>query len=128
MKLAEVELRRVRMPLVTPFRTSFGTQAQIGDTLDESLNALFGGNSGTDTPDAGAGSGSGGSGSTGSGSSGSSGTGSATGNAALKAALQDAQDALDARQKAYADNDLVAAAQADKDLQAALEKAIAAGG
>ena len=27
MKLAEVELRRVRMPLVTPFRTSFGTQA-----------------------------------------------------------------------------------------------------
>ena len=27
MKLTEVELRRVRMPLVTPFRTSFGTQA-----------------------------------------------------------------------------------------------------
>jgi O-succinylbenzoate synthase len=27
MKLAEVELRRVRMPLVTPFRTSFGTQS-----------------------------------------------------------------------------------------------------
>ena len=27
MKLEEVELRRVRMPLVTPFRTSFGTQA-----------------------------------------------------------------------------------------------------
>ena len=27
MKLSEVELRRVRMPLVTPFRTSFGTQA-----------------------------------------------------------------------------------------------------
>ena len=27
MKLVEVELRRVRMPLATPFRTSFGTQA-----------------------------------------------------------------------------------------------------
>src|SRR5216684_4470264 len=26
MKIAEVELRRIRIPLVSPFRTSFGTQ------------------------------------------------------------------------------------------------------
>ena len=44
----------------------------------------------------------------------------------LDAALADAQAALTARQEAYAANDLVAAAQADEDLQAAIERALAA--
>ncbi|MEY5017627.1 MAG: hypothetical protein RL431_676, partial [Actinomycetota bacterium] len=42
----------------------------------------------------------------------------------LKAALEDARQALADRAAAYAANDLVAAAAADVALQAALEKAI----
>src|SRR5690606_13709176 len=43
----------------------------------------------------------------------------------LRAALQDAAQALRDREAAYAANDLVAAAQADQRLQSALERAIA---
>ncbi len=52
--------------------------------------------------------------------------GTGTPNAALQAALVDAQQALTDRAAAYAANDLVAAAEADNALQDALERAIAA--
>ena len=118
-----------RYPLLRKVLTAFGTDVAIGDTLGDSLDTLFGGDSGTSTPDGQSGSGSTGSGSTGSGSTGNGSTGSGTGTStALRSALNDARDALQARQQAYADNDLVAAAQADQDLQAALQRAIAADG
>ena len=63
--------------------------------------------------------------------SGSTGSGSGTGttdNKALQQALADANQALKDRQAAYAKNDLVAAAQADARLQAAIQRAVAAGG
>jgi uncharacterized protein len=116
-------------PLLRKVLTSFGNTVAFEDTLDESLNSLFGGDSGASTPDSTNDSG-GGSGSTGTGTgtTGGTGTGTATANKALKAALADAQEALAAREKAYAANDLVAAAQADKKLQTAIAAAIAAGG
>ena len=113
-------------PLLRKVLTAFGGKVEIADTLDDSLNALFGGNSGTTTQDSGnaddgsdSGSGSG---------SGSTGSGSTTGNKALQDALDDASKALAAREQAYADNDLVKAAQADQQLQDAIRKAIAAEG
>ena len=113
-------------PLLRKVLTAFGGKVEIADTLDDSLNALFGGNSGTTTQDSGnaddgsdSGSGSG---------SGSTGSGSTTGNKALQDALDDASKALAAREQAYADNDLVKAAQADQQLQEAIRKAIAAEG
>ena len=117
-------------PLLRKVLTSFGTKVAFEDTLDQSLNTLFGGDSGADTPDSsndsGSGSTTGGSGSNG-GSTGGSSSGTAD-NAALQKALNDARQALADRQKAYASNDLVAAAQADKKLQAAVSAAVAAGG
>jgi hypothetical protein len=110
-------------PLLRKVLTAFGGNVQIADTLDESLNALFGGNSGTDTPDSGNGTSTG----TGSGTT-SPGTGSGTTNAKLQAALADAKEALAEREAAYAKNDLVAAANADKKLQTAISDAIAAEG
>jgi uncharacterized membrane protein (UPF0182 family) len=110
-------------PLLRKVLTSFGTNVQIQDTLDESLNALFGGDSGTDTPDSTNGSG------TGTGSTGTTGGGStSTNNEALQKALAAAKSALADRTAAYADNDVVAAANADKKLQAAIADAIAAEG
>ncbi len=118
-------------PLLRKVLTSFGTKVAFEDTLDQSLNTLFGGDSGADTPDSsndnGSGTGTtGGSGSNG-GSTGGSTSGTA-GNAALQKALGDARQALADREKAYASNDLVAAAQADKKLQAAVAAAVAAEG
>jgi uncharacterized protein len=121
-------------PLLRKVLTAFGGQVQIQDTLDESLNALFGGDSGTDTPDSSVGSGAGTGGSTGGSDAGAgSGAGTGTGagttdNAALQRALADAKKALADREAAYAKNDLVAAAQADKALQSAIAAAIAADG
>ncbi|MGN6445516.1 UPF0182 family membrane protein [Amnibacterium sp.] len=112
-------------PLLRKVLTAFGGNVQIQDTLDQSLNALFGGNSGTNTPDSSNGSGS--SSGSGSGSTSGSGTGS-TSNAKLQAALADAKQALADREAAYAKNDLVAAAQADQKLQQAIAAAIAAEG
>ena len=107
-------------PLLRKVLTSFGTKVAFEDTLDQSLNSLFGGNSGTNTPDQSAGSG------------GSTTTpttpGTGTNNAALQKALAAAKSALAARQQAYANNDLVAAAQADQKLQTAIANALAAGG
>jgi uncharacterized membrane protein (UPF0182 family) len=112
-------------PLLRKVLTAFGGKVEIADTLDDSLNALFGGNSGTTTPDSGNASGS----ESGSGSgSASGGSGSAADNKALQDALSDASKALTAREQAYADNDLVKAAQADQQLQDAIRRAIAAEG
>lgn len=111
-------------PLLRKVLVAFGEQIAFEDTLDAALNKLFGGNSGanagdTAVPPATTG-----------------GTGTAppaaptgpTMSAALQQALADAKTALADRQAAYAANDVVAAAQADKRLQDALQRAIAAGG
>lgn len=128
-------------PLLQKVLVAFGDKIAFEDTLDEALNSLFGGDSGAaagDSDASGSGSGSGSSdsdsGSSGSGSDSDTGSGStggtsgsgATGNDALQQALSDANDALQDRQQAYADNDLVAAAEADKRLQEAIEAATAA--
>lgn len=124
-------------PLLQKVLVAFGDKIAFEDTLDEALNSLFGGDSGaaagdSDASGSGNDSGSSGSGSSDSGSdSGSGSTGGSTGsgttdNDALQQALSDANDALQDRQQAYADNDLVAAAEADKRLQEAIEAATAA--
>lgn len=134
-------------PLLQKVLVAFGDKIAFEDTLDEALNKLFGGNSGaaagdqgaTDgssdsgSTDSGSSAGSSDSGSTGSdssdsGSSSGSGSSSSTDNAALQKALSDANAALEDRQQAYADNDLVAAAEADKRLQEAIQAAIEAEG
>jgi len=133
-------------PVLRKVLTSFGEQIAFEDTLDASLDSLFGGNSGaqagdgdvpvTSTPDdetaGGADEGATDDGATDDGAADEAaptpgaGAGGSTGNADLDAALADAQQALSDRQSAYADNDLVAAAQADARLQDALEAAVAA--
>lgn len=128
-------------PLLQKVLVAFGDKIAFEDTLDEALNSLFGGDSGaaagdSDASDSGSGSGSSDSDSgssdsgsdsdTGSGSTGGTSGSGATGNDALQQALSDANDALQDRQQAYADNDLVAAAEADKRLQEAIEAATAA--
>jgi uncharacterized protein len=114
-------------PVLSKVLVSFGDKIAFEDTLDAALNSLFGGNSGASAGDGG--------------------TDvpttdptnppdttdpttppSTDANPELTQALADAKTALDARTAAYAKNDLVAAAQADKDLQAALLKAFAASG
>ncbi|ROP74335.1 hypothetical protein EDF19_0418 [Curtobacterium sp. PhB115] len=125
-------------PLLQKVLVAFGDKIAFEDTLDEALNELFGGDSGAAAGDSGAsGSGSGsdsgssdsgsdsGSSDSGSGSTGSTGSGTVD-NDALQQALSDANDALQDRQQAYADNDLVAAAEADQRLQDAIEAATAA--
>jgi uncharacterized membrane protein (UPF0182 family) len=123
-------------PLLQKVLVAFGDKIAFEDTLDEALNSLFGGDSGAaagDSDASGSGSDSGsGSSDAGSGSdSGSGSTGGSSGsgtvdNDALQKALSDAKAALQDRQDAYADNDLVAAAEADKRLQDAIEAATAA--
>lgn len=125
-------------PLLQKVLVAFGDKIAFEDTLDEALNSLFGGDSGAaagDSDASGSGSDSGsGSSDAGSGSGSDSGSGSAGGstgsgtvdNDALQKALSDAKAALQDRQDAYADNDLVAAAEADKRLQDAIEAATAA--
>jgi len=127
-------------PLLRKVLVAFGDDIAFEDTLDEALDELFGGDSGaeagdgvtpdpdtpveevpsdtptdetptdtpTDTPTE------------------EPTTDPNTDLSELDAALADAQAALTARQEAYAANDLVAAAQADEDLQAAIERALAA--
>lgn len=130
-------------PLLQKVLVAFGDKIAFEDTLDEALNSLFGGDSGaaagdsdasgsgsgsgsSDSGSSGSGSGSGSDSDTGSGSTGGTSGSGATGNDALQQALSDANDALQDRQQAYADNDLVAAAEADKRLQEAIEAATAA--
>jgi uncharacterized membrane protein (UPF0182 family) len=105
-------------PLLREVLVSFGSKIEFQPTLDAALNALFGGSSGaaagdsnqsTSTPTA-------------------TSTGGAGGanNPALQKALDAAAADLKARTAAYAANDLVAAATADKALQADIAAAIAA--
>ena len=113
-------------PLLRKVLTSFGDRVGFEDTLDESLNSLFQGDSGATTPDSGA-EDPDSDGPTG-GTTGDSGTGTPATNTAVQKALQQARTALQERQAAYAKNDLVAAANADKRLQAALQDAEDAAG
>ncbi|GHF16451.1 UPF0182 family protein [Pseudolysinimonas yzui] len=106
-------------PLLRKVLVAFGDEIAFEDTLDAALDALFGGDSGADAGD------------------GDVPTdptdptepteptdpGTLT---ELQQALADYQTALAAREAAYARNDLVAAAQADEDMQDAIERAIAA--
>ena len=124
-------------PVLQKVLVSFGSKIAFENTLSAALDDLFGGDSGAATGDSSlpatgsgdtSGTGSTGTGSTGTGSTGtgSTGTGTAAPSAALQTALSDAQAALAARKAAYAANDLVAAAQADDQLQAAIEAAVKA--
>jgi len=122
-------------PLLRKILVSFGEKIAFEDTLDEALDTLFGGDSGATTGDADVepgddtdpGTTDPGTTDPGTTDPGTTDPGTGTGdNAALDAALADAQAALTAREAAYAENDLVAAAEADKKLQAAIEAAIAA--
>ena len=114
-------------PLLRKVLVAFGEKVAFEDTLDAALDAIFGGDSGADAGDGGVptdptpeptdpetptep-------------------TDPGTGNideAALAEALEAYQEALADREKAYADGDLVAAAQADERMQQAVEDAIAA--
>ena len=129
-------------PVLQKVLVSFGEKIAFEDTLNGALDSLFGGNSGAvagddgvPETDDGTSTDTGGDTGTDTGSTDpgtatpapDAGTGT-TGNAALNAALADAQSALDDRAAAYASNDLVAAAEADQRLQTALEDAVAASG
>jgi uncharacterized membrane protein (UPF0182 family) len=103
-------------PLLREVLVSFGTNVQFKPTLDEALNALFGGSSGANAGDNGTSS---------TPTPSASGVGTAD-NPALTAALAQAQKDLTARTNAYARGDLVAAAQADTRLQADLKAAFEA--
>ena len=123
---------RPSYPLLRKVLVSFGDKVAFEDTLDEALDSLFGGDSGADGGDAGAGEDP---------------TtpeqpgedpgvppttpeepGSGVDQSALEEALQDYQTALDERIAAYAAGDLVAAAEADQRMQEAIERAMAAVG
>ena len=120
-------------PLLRKVLVSFGNEIAFEDTLDGALDTLFGGDSGADagdegveptdpteeptdpgeepteeptaTPEP---------------------TEPAAPGTELEQALADAQQALQDRQEAYANNDLVGAAEADERLQDAIERALAA--
>ena len=120
-------------PLLRKILVAFGEEVAFEDTLDQALDTLFGGDSGANAGDGGAdpdqptepteptdptdptqptdpG------------------DGDSVDEAKLKAALQAYRVALEKRQQAYADGDLVAAAEADEEMQQAIEAAIAAAG
>ena len=95
-------------PLLRKILVSFGDAIAFEDTLEAALDKLFQGDSGAETPEEPAVPGD-----------------PTTVTPELQAALEDARQAMIDREAAYAANDLVAAAEADLRLQAALEKAIA---
>lgn len=109
-------------PLLKKVLVAFGEKIAFESTLDAALDSIFGGDSGASAgdnetpPEPGAGE------------PGTNEPTTPTDNAALDAALRDAAAALKEREAAYAANDLVAAAQADKKLQDALERALVASG
>ena len=116
-------------PLLRKVLVAFGDQVAFEDTLDQALDVLFGGDSGAPAGDVDAEPGDGGAtpepqpgGDTGGD------TGSSSDNAALKKALDDYKKALDDRTKAYADGNLVAAAEADQRMRDAIDAAIKAAG
>lgn len=108
-------------PLLRKILVSFGDQIAFEDTLDEALDVLFGGDSGASAGD------------------GQTPTEPTpteptdptapeptVDNPVLRKALDDYVAARSDREAAYASNDLVAAAEADARMQAAIERAIAA--
>ena len=122
-------------PLLRKILVSFGDKIAFEDTLDQALDALFGGDSGAEAGD------SSGEGSTDAVSpeapdAGDSATPETTPTPTpdadsgivvsmeLQAALQDARQALQDREAAYRANDLVAAAEADQRLTEALSRAL----
>jgi len=125
-------------PLLRRVLVSFGDQIAFEDTLDEALDVLFGGDSGADAGDQGTPGDTDGEGSdpgttppadggtTDPGTDGGTGGTDTSGNPELAQALDDARQALEDRQAAYAEGDLVAAAEADERLQEALQRALAA--
>ncbi len=96
-------------PLLRKILVSFGDSIAFEDTLSQALDSLFGGNAGVEPGNPGTPS--------------TPGTPNKNVPAKLAAALEDARQALLDREKAYKANDLVAAAQADKKLQDALQRA-----
>jgi uncharacterized protein len=103
-------------PLLRKVLVSFGNTVAFEDTLQEARDTLFaaqGGNpgdgGGTTTPPPP-----------------SDGGGTTANNPALAAALQDAQDAIDAAQKALEAGDFAAYGQAQQDLRDAIDRAVAA--
>ena len=118
-------------PLLRKVLVAFGDQVAFEDTLDQALDVLFGGDSGadagdtdaeTDGPDGGTG------GETGGETEGDGGTETPVDNPALEKALSDYQKALADRTAAYAEGDLVAAAEADQRMRDAIDAAIKAVG
>jgi uncharacterized membrane protein (UPF0182 family) len=110
-------------PLLREVLVSFGSKVEFEPTLDAALDKLFGGNSGASAGDTGANTSASPSPSTSTSSSSAPGTAD---NPALQKALAAAQADLLTRTQAYAANNLVAAAQADAQLQKDLAAAIAA--
>ncbi len=100
----------------------FGKKVGWGDTLDQALDGVFGGNSGASAGDAGE---SPSKPSTGSGSGSGSGSSGAD-TSALAQAIQDIQDAYDEGQAALKKGDFAAYGEAQKKLQEAIERAEAA--
>ncbi len=103
-------------PLLRKVLVSFGNDVAFEDTLQGALNSLFanqGGapGGGTTTPPP---------------SGGGTGTGTGANNAAVTAALQEAQAAIVAAQKALAAGDFAAYGVAQKQLQVAIDRAVAA--
>ena len=119
-------------PLLRKVLVAFGDQVAFEDTLDEALDVLFGGDSGADAGDTGAE----GDGTTDPGddgqpdgeAGGDTGSGSTVDEAALQAALEDYQEALAQRARAYQEGDLVRAAEQDAIMQEAIERAVKASG
>lgn len=112
-------------PLLQKVLVAFGDRVAFEDTLDEALDSLFGGDSGAEAGD---GDGSDSETPTTPTEPGDGGTdgGSTTDNPALKAALDRAALALEARTAALQDGDWTAYGEADEQLQAAIEEALAA--
>ena len=113
-------------PLLRRILVAFGDKIAFEDTLDEALDSLFEGDSGANAGDGGVGE------ETPDPDTGTTdpdpdtGTGGTTVSPALTKALADAQKAFEDRTAAYAKNDVVGAAEADKRLTEALARAIAA--
>jgi uncharacterized membrane protein (UPF0182 family) len=110
-------------PLLKKILVAFGDKIAFEDTLDAALDSLFGGNSGATAGD--------GSGVKepvviAPGTGGNSSSGSANSNAALKAALDRATQAIKDKQEAMANSDWTAYGKADKALSAAIDAALSA--
>jgi uncharacterized membrane protein (UPF0182 family) len=124
-------------PLLRKILVSFGEKIAFEDTLDEALDALFGGDSGAEAGDSNGADGTVDSpgdtatpetapepeAETDAGAEGDSDTGIVI-STGLQAALADAREALADREAAYRANDLIAAAEADRRLTDAIARAL----